>query len=67
VRKDDNPEAFKTRLEAYRAQTAPLSNYYEGKGMLIALDGMQPIDDVSRDLFAALDAAASVDGAANPR
>ena len=57
VRKDDNPEAFKTRLEAYRAQTAPLSTYYEGKGMLIALDGMQPIDEVSRDLFAALEAA----------
>ena len=57
VRKDDNPEAFKTRLEAYRAQTAPLSAYYEGKGMLIALDGMQPIDEVSRDLFAALEAA----------
>jgi adenylate kinase len=57
VRKDDNPEAFKTRLEAYRAQTAPLSAYYEGKGMLIALDGMQPIDEVSRDLFDALEAA----------
>ena len=25
VRKDDNPEVFKTRLTAYRAQTAPLS------------------------------------------
>ena len=24
VRKDDNPEVFKTRLEAYKAQTAPL-------------------------------------------
>ncbi len=47
VRKDDNPEVFKTRLEAYRTQTAPLSSYYEGKGMLKTVDGMKPIDDVT--------------------
>jgi adenylate kinase len=47
VRKDDNPEVFKTRLEAYRAQTAPLSAYYEGRGMLKAVDGMKPIDEVT--------------------
>jgi len=47
VRKDDNPEVFKTRLEAYRAQTAPLSAYYQGKGMLKTVDGMKPIDDVT--------------------
>jgi adenylate kinase len=47
VRKDDNPEVFKTRLEAYRVQTAPLSSYYQGKGMLKSVDGMRPIDDVT--------------------
>jgi len=47
VRKDDNPEVFKTRLEAYRKQTAPLSAYYESKGMLKTVDGMKPIDDVT--------------------
>lgn len=47
VRKDDNPDVFKTRLEAYRTQTAPLSAYYEGKGMLKTVDGMKPIDDVT--------------------
>lgn len=54
VRKDDNPEVFKTRLEAYRAQTAPLSAYYEGRGMLTPIDGMQPVDDVTRELFRAI-------------
>ena len=54
VRKDDNPIAFKTRLEAYRAQTAPLSAYYAGRGMLRTADGMKPIDEVTRDLFALL-------------
>lgn len=48
VRKDDNPEVFKTRLEAYRNQTAPLSAYYEGKGQLKTVDGMKPIDDVTQ-------------------
>lgn len=47
VRKDDNPEVFKTRLEAYRNQTAPLSSYYQGKGMLKTVDGMKLIDEVT--------------------
>lgn len=47
VRKDDNPDVFKTRLEAYRNQTAPLSAYYAGKGALKAVDGMRPIDEVT--------------------
>ncbi len=54
VRADDNPASFKTRLEAYRAQTAPVSAYYAGKGELKQVDGMAPIDAVS----AAIDAAA---------
>jgi len=47
VRADDNPEAFKTRLEAYRSQTAPVSHYYAGKGELKQVDGMAPVDAVS--------------------
>lgn len=55
VRKDDTPEVFKQRLEAYRAQTAPLSAYYAQKGMLKTVDGMQPIDKVTADLMAVLE------------
>ena len=47
VRKDDNPEVFKARLDAYKAQTAPLSAYYAQKGMLKTVDGMRPIDEVT--------------------
>jgi adenylate kinase len=47
LRQDDNPEVLKTRLEAYRRQTAPLAQYYQDKGMLRAVDGMAPIDDVT--------------------
>ena len=32
VRPDDNPEVFRTRLDAYRRQTAPLSEHYRETG-----------------------------------
>ena len=50
VRADDNPEAFKVRLDAYRVQTAPVSAYYASKGTLKTVDGMLPIDDVTAAL-----------------
>jgi len=55
VRADDNPDSFKTRLEAYRKLTAPVSAYYASKGALKRLDGMAPIDEVTRAIDAALD------------
>ena len=56
VRADDNPESFKTRLEAYRAQTAPVSAYYAGKGELKQVDGMAPVDEVTSAIDRALGA-----------
>ena len=56
VRADDNPEAFKVRLDQYREQTAPVSAYYANKGDLKTVDGMAPIDDVTQALFAKLGA-----------
>ncbi|MEN3931008.1 adenylate kinase [Microvirga sp. W0021] len=50
VRKDDNPEVFKTRLEAYHRQTAPLSAHYANKDMLKSVDGMQQIDEVTESV-----------------
>lgn len=54
VRADDNPEAFKKRLEAYREQTAPVSAYYASQGTLKQVDGMAPIDAVSEAIDSAL-------------
>ena len=56
VRADDNPEAFKVRLDQYREQTAPVSAYYANKGQLKMVDGMAPIADVTKALDAALGA-----------
>lgn len=47
VRADDNAEALKQRLAAYRAQTAPLIGHYRGKGLLRTVDGMTTIDQVT--------------------
>ena len=54
VRADDNPESFKTRLETYRAQTAPVSAYFAQLGKLVSIDGMMPIDDVTAAIDRAL-------------
>ena len=47
VRADDNAEALKKRLDAYRAQTAPLIDHYAKKSTLRSVDGMAPIPAVS--------------------
>jgi adenylate kinase len=56
VRRDDNPEVFKTRLIAYRAQTAPVTEYYQSQGLLHVVDGLQPIDVVTEELAEVLSA-----------
>jgi len=58
VRKDDDPEVFKTRLEAYNRDTAVVAPYYEKRGQLTAIDGMQPIEGVSEAIANALSVAA---------
>jgi adenylate kinase len=56
VRADDNAEALKVRLEAYRKQTAPLIDYYGRKGALKTVDGMAPIDEVTAAIASVLGA-----------
>ncbi|MAA99863.1 MAG: adenylate kinase [Stappia sp.] len=56
VRKDDDPEIFKQRLEAYNRDTAVVAPYYRERGLLTAIDGMKSIDDVSAQIDSALDA-----------
>lgn len=47
VRKDDDPEVFKTRLAAYNRDTAAVTPFYEGRGQLSRIDGMKPIAEVA--------------------
>ncbi|MGE0109779.1 MAG: adenylate kinase [Bdellovibrionales bacterium] len=49
-RPDDNAETMKTRLAAYRDQTAPIIPYYQGKSMLKEVDGMLSMAEVYQSL-----------------
>jgi adenylate kinase len=53
-RADDNEATVASRLATYRAQTAPILPYYERKGLLARVDGMAPIDEVTRQIEAIL-------------
>ena len=54
IRKDDNPEVLKTRLDVYRAQTAPVTKYYRSQGLLSTVDGLQSIDVVTEEIVVVL-------------
>ncbi len=54
VRKDDDPEVFRTRLDAYNRDTAVVGPYYAKKGQLQVIDGMQPVDEVTAAIAKAL-------------
>jgi adenylate kinase len=45
-RDDDKPEVVRKRLEVYHAQTAPLVDYYDEKGLLRRFDGTRPPTEV---------------------
>ena len=53
-RADDKPETVHARLEAYRAQTAPILPHYEAQGRLHRVDGMADIADVAAAIDASL-------------
>ncbi len=57
VRSDDTPEAFKTRLDAYHAETAPVADFYAKKAVLKTVDGMAPVDAVTKAIDQLLEGA----------
>ena len=54
IRKDDNAETVKSRLEAYHAQTAPLISFYTDMGVMLELDGTKEVAQVTQDMFKAI-------------
>jgi adenylate kinase len=55
IRADDNPDTLKKRITVYREQTQPILPYYRAASRLEQVDGMAPIDDVTRQLEAIVD------------
>ena len=46
---------IRRRQEIYADQTAPLIEVYRDRGLLVEVDGMGEVDEVTRRIFAALD------------
>src|SRR3984893_5065242 len=57
LRPDDTPEVLRTRIDAYREQTAPLVDYYRWQGALKSVNGMAPIAEVASAIDSVLEAA----------
>ena len=54
-REDDSPVAIRARQEKYLQETEPLIETYRTRGLLVEVDGLGPVADVSTRLFEALD------------
>lgn len=53
-RSDDTEEVIRHRLDVYTAQTAPLVDLYEQRGLLVRVDGLGQVDEVTRRVADAL-------------
>lgn len=53
-RDDDQEETIRKRLQVYAEQTSPLISYYRETGLLLELDGMQPISQVQEKMLSLL-------------
>jgi adenylate kinase len=61
-RADDTPETIRERLRVYREKTAPLADRYRSAGVLVTIDGHRPVDEVARDVRAAVEKARKAGG-----
>ena len=55
-RSDDNPETVKNRQVVYHRDTADVLPFYRGQGKVVSVDGMAPIDQVTKAIAAVIDA-----------
>ncbi|MDX1436518.1 MAG: adenylate kinase [Anaerolineales bacterium] len=53
-RDDDEPETVKNRIQVYLRQTNPLIEYYQARGILVDINGDQPITQVEEEILATL-------------
>ncbi len=54
-RADDTEEVIRRRQEVYAEQTEPLIDLYRERGILVEVDGMGAVDEVTTRIFTALD------------
>ena len=49
-RKDDNSETLLNRIEVFKSSTLPIVRYYEEKGIITKIDGMQKVNEVYAEI-----------------
>jgi adenylate kinase len=54
-RTDDTEDVIRHRQDVYTEQTAPLIDVYRDRGLLVEVDGLGEVAEVSSRIFAALD------------
>ncbi len=54
-RSDDTEDVVRRRQDVYAEQTAPLVDVYRDRGVLVEVDGMGEVDEVSGRIRSALD------------
>ncbi|HET7350522.1 MAG TPA: nucleoside monophosphate kinase, partial [Marmoricola sp.] len=54
-RSDDTEDVIRRRQEVYAEQTAPLIDVYRDRGILVEVDGVGEVDEVTARIFAALE------------
>lgn len=54
VRADDAAETVKNRLATFHAQTEPLKDFYQAKGLLVTVEGQEEVADTTALVFEAL-------------
>jgi adenylate kinase len=54
-RPDDREDVVAERLKAYERQTLPLADYYSSRGRLVKVDGDQPVEEVMKQAFSAIE------------
>jgi len=59
-RSDDTEDVIRERQAIYRRETAPLTEVYSARGLLVQVDGMGSVDEVFERVRGALDGAARV-------
>ena len=55
-RADDTEDVIRRRLEVYEEQTAPLTSVYAGRGLLVTVDGLGEVEEVTGRILEALSA-----------
>jgi len=54
-REDDSPEAIRARQEKYLQETSPLLGAFQARHLLVEVDGLGEVDEVTARIFDALD------------